>query len=109
MQKHHPGNKNTRLLGGTRFELKKLIPPKADGTFDTSFEITLTFDNFYLNEDDNGSETIRPYPILDFYDYRISGDISADGSGTLRYENQRIVGNLRRIEFLFVKSITTIL
>lgn len=73
-----------------RFELKKLIPPKADGTFDTSFEITLTFDNFYLNEDDNGSETIRPYPILDFYDYRISGDISADGTGTLTYENQKI-------------------
>ena len=73
-----------------RFELKKLIPPKADGTFDTSFEITLIFDNFYLNEDDNGSETIRPYPILDFYDYRISGDISADGSGTLTYENQKI-------------------
>ena len=73
-----------------RFELKKLIPPKADGTFDTSFEITLIFDNFYLNEDDNGSETIRPYPILDFYDYRISGDISADGTGTLTYENQKI-------------------
>lgn len=73
-----------------RFELKKLIPPKADGSFDTSFKITLTFDNFFSNKDDNRSETIKPYPILDFYDYRICGNISADGSGTLRYENQKI-------------------
>lgn len=83
-----------------RFELKKLIPPKADGTFDTSFEITLTFDNFFSNENDNGSETIKPYPILDFYDYRISGDISADGSGTLIYENKKIKnGAVEHISF----------
>lgn len=73
-----------------RFELKKLIPPKEDGTFDTSFAITLTFDNFFSNKNDNGSEIIKPYPILDLYDYRISGDISADGSGTLIYENKKI-------------------
>lgn len=73
-----------------RFELKKLIPPKTDYTFDSSFEITLIFDNFYSNENNNRSETIHPYPILDFYDYRISGNISADGSGTLKYENQKI-------------------
>lgn len=73
-----------------RFELKKLIPPKEDSTIDTCFEITLIFDNFFPNENDNVSETIQPYPILDFYDYRINGDISADGSGTLRYENKKI-------------------
>lgn len=73
-----------------RFELKKLIPPKADDTFDTNFEITLVFDNFFSNENDNGSEAIKPYPILDFYDYRIYGDISADGFGTLIYENKKI-------------------
>lgn len=73
-----------------RFELKKLIPPKTDGTVDNNFEITLTFDNFFSNENKNGSETIKPYPILDFYDYRISGDISADGFGVLQYENKKI-------------------
>jgi len=83
-----------------RFELKKLIPPKADGTFDNSFKITLTFDNFFSNENDNGSETIKPYPILDFYDYRISGDISADGAGTLIYENKKIKnGAIEHISF----------
>lgn len=71
-----------------RFELKKLIPPDADGTFDTKFTITLTIDNF--NENNNGSETIKPYPILEFYDYRISGNISADGTVKLRYENKKI-------------------
>lgn len=73
-----------------RFELKKLIPPKADGTFDTCFEITLKFDNFFSDEDNNCSETIKPYPILDFYDYRISGDIPTDGSCVLKYENNKI-------------------
>lgn len=73
-----------------RFELKKLIPPKEDGTFDTGFAITLTFDNFFANKDDNVSETIRPYPILDFYDYRISGDIPSNGAGALLYENKKI-------------------
>lgn len=73
-----------------RFELKKLIPPKADSTFDTNFEITLVFDNFFENIDDNVSEIIKPYPILDFYDYRISGDISTEGFGTLIYENKKI-------------------
>ena len=73
-----------------RFELKKLSPPKSDGTFDTNFEIILTFENFFSNDNENGSETIKPYPILDFYDYRICGDISADGSGILLYENKKI-------------------
>lgn len=71
-----------------RFELKKLIPPNSDGTFDTKFTITLTIDNF--NENNNGSETIKPYPILEFYDYRISGNISADGTVKLKYENKKI-------------------
>ena len=71
-----------------RFELKKLIPPDSDGTFDTKFTITLTIDNF--NENNNGSETIKPYPILEFYDYRISGNISADGTVKLKYENKKI-------------------
>ncbi len=73
-----------------RFELKKLIPPKGDGTFDSNFEIVLQFEEFFPNEEDNTTEIIRPYPILDLYDYRISGSIKADGTGHLIYENQKI-------------------
>ena len=73
-----------------RFELKKLIPPKADGTFDNSFEIVLQFEDFFSNAEDNTTEVIRPYPILNLYDYRISGNIQSDGTGQLLYENQKI-------------------
>ncbi|WP_242825074.1 ATP-binding protein [Acetobacterium woodii] len=73
-----------------RFELKKLIPPKAEATFDSKFEIILRFDNFFDNVEDNTEEIIKPYPILDLYDYRISGYIKADGTSKLLYENQKI-------------------
>ena len=73
-----------------RFELKKLIPPNTDTTFDSKFNITLTFENFFPNENDNVSENIKPYPILEFYDYRISGIIAADGIAKLTYENKKI-------------------
>lgn len=83
-----------------RFELKKLIPPKTDSTFDDSFKIVLQFDNFFTDAEDNTIETIQPYPILDLYDYRISGSISADGIGELLYENQKIKnGAIERITY----------
>ncbi len=73
-----------------RFELKKLIPPKPDNSFDTHFEIKLIFDNFFQSEERNIEESIKPYPILDFYDYRISGHVSANGQGILIYENKKV-------------------
>lgn len=83
-----------KALRQLRFELKKLILPQPDGTFDSNFQITLKFDRFFSNGDDNGIEIIKPYPILDFYDYRISGDISADGFGVLIYENKKIKNSI---------------
>lgn len=81
-------------LNKLRFELKKLFPPKIDKTFNDDFKIILSFNKFFPNQEDNRSEIIQPYPILDFYDYRISTDISADGIGILKYENNRIKNNL---------------
>lgn len=85
-----------------RFELKKLIPPKADGTFDNNFEIVLQFEEFFSDNENNTTETIRPYPILDLYDYRISGRIQSDGTGQLLYENQKIKnGTIEHIQVAF--------
>lgn len=81
---------NEETLKHLRFELKKLIPPKADGTFDDNFRIWLCYDNFFEEDDKNIREEITPYPILDLYDYKISGTISSDGKGILTYENQKI-------------------
>ena len=35
------------------------------------------------------SETIAPYPLFDFFDYRIAGSIGADGKGMLTYSSQK--------------------
>lgn len=76
------------------FELKKLISPFStrifDGFSDDIFVIRLTFDNFYTASDKN-YQTVRiePFPLLEFYDYRISGQISANGQGKLIFQNQK--------------------
>lgn len=78
-----------RNLNKLKFELKKLIPPKdSNGKID--FQIKLQFDNFYENPDDNVCEIMEPYPVLELYDYRISGNISCEGYGQLVYENKKI-------------------
>lgn len=77
-------------IGKLRFELKKLIPPIKDTSFDSKFAITLRFEDFFPNNENNKIEKIEPYPILEFYDYRISGKISSQGIGELIYENKKI-------------------
>lgn len=73
-----------------RFELKKLIPPEAENVFDDSFEILLKFHEFYSNQSEDLQEEISPYPILDLYDYRISGTLDANGIGVFSYSNNKI-------------------
>lgn len=72
-----------------RFELKKLIPPDAPLEEKSEFKIFLILDNFYLEQNDVIREEIKPYPILDYYDYKISGEIFEDGKGRLQYINQK--------------------
>lgn len=76
-----------------KFELKKLISPisrEPHKSLDIdSFSIFLNFDGFWKNKEDNILEEIKPYPIVDLFDYRISGLIGSDGKGTLIYINQK--------------------
>ncbi|MGF7060712.1 ATP-binding protein [Brassicibacter mesophilus] len=77
-------------LNKLRFELKKLIPPKTDDTFDETFKIQLCFEKFFEGQTEVIIENITPYPILDLFDYRISGMIDSKGLGSLVYQNQKI-------------------
>lgn len=79
-----------RQLRKLRFELKKLIPPKVVNTFDEKFSIIMKFDNFYENQKELIVEDIKPYPILELYDYQITGTIESDGKGELQYNNNKI-------------------
>ena len=70
-----------------RYELKRLKSPVSNVLSDDEFSIDLAVNGFPGVE--NIEETIKPYPIFDFFDYRISGSISADGVGTLIYSSQK--------------------
>ena len=66
-----------------RRELKKLQSPVSTVFSENEFGIRLTVNGFPGVE--NIDETIEPYPLFDFFDYKISGKISEDGKGTLIY------------------------
>ena len=71
-----------------RFELKKLISPVDSTLSDDKFSINITIEGFPDVEDI--TESVEPYPIFELFDYRITGRISADGKGALKYSLQKI-------------------
>jgi len=81
---------NQNQFNKLQFELKKLISPigillsnlKVD-----YFSIDLIIENFPNLQ--NINETIKPYPIIDLFDYRIHGNIDTKGKGTLIYVLQK--------------------
>jgi len=74
-----------------RFELKKLTSPMTTAIGNENivdeFRINLLIVGFA--EIGDISETIEPYPLFDFFDYKIAGNISADGKGELIYSSQK--------------------
>jgi len=83
------------------FELKKLVPPvlpMMNPGKRSGFQISLQIKNLPDVADSN--DMIEPYPIIDLYDYRISGEINEDGNGILIYSNQKIRNSIdQTIEF----------
>lgn len=66
-------------------ELRKLISPFEE-SIDDEFKINLSFENSPFPEIDENIK-IDTYPIIKFYDYRISGTISEKGNANLLFEN----------------------
>ncbi|MCR9063038.1 MAG: ATP-binding protein [Cytophagales bacterium] len=66
-------------------ELRKLISPFEESIED-EFKINLSFENSPFQEIDE-KITIDTYPIIKYYDYRIFGTISNDGTASLEFEN----------------------
>ncbi|MEI5948886.1 sensor histidine kinase [Bacillus albus] len=67
-------------------ELRKLVSP-LDSKVDDSFSISVEFVNFYEEETKNEKIKIEPFPILEFYNYRLTGTISSEGNANLKFEN----------------------
>ncbi len=66
-------------------ELRKLISPFEE-SIDDGFKINLSFENSPFPEIEENIK-IDTYPIVQFYDYRISGTISEKGNANLLFEN----------------------
>ncbi|MCL9805025.1 ATP-binding protein [Flavobacterium amniphilum] len=67
-------------------ELRKLISPFKDFDAD-KFKINLSFINSPVESYNDIAFDIETYPIIDLYDYRISGEIDKGGNFNLVYEN----------------------
>lgn len=92
-------------------ELKKLISPVSASIDELknkdSFAIKLIYDGIFDGLDGVSEEVIEPFPVLEFFDYKISGLVNADGIGTLSFANQRARNTVNEtIEYKFKSSAT---
>ena len=72
-------------------ELRKLLTPMDNTKTDEKkdeFNITVIFKSFKSEKFHNETIEIKPLPLLDYYDYRISGKIYPDGTNSLIYQNK---------------------
>lgn len=91
---------NIKIL---EFELKKLISPLDSKKNDFKIYLKTSLDSEDLiiekefTNQRSGFTEIKSFPIVDFYDYRIYGEIKNDGTGKLIYSCQK-EANLPDIE-----------
>ncbi|MBJ8436803.1 sensor histidine kinase [Acinetobacter lactucae] len=91
------------------FELKKLVVPldlsRSNENKNLNFNIYLEVESDNKDEIIKKSE-IKSYPIVDYFDYRISGTVEKDGTGKLIYSCQK-VDNLpnEEINFQFKEAV----
>jgi signal transduction histidine kinase len=81
-------------------ELRKLISPFKYFEQDV-FNIILSFTNCPFEDFNNQVFEIETYPIIDLYDYRISGKIDSTGKANLLFENN--VTEVKQSEEIDVK------
>lgn len=66
-------------------ELRKLVSPITEKE---DFRIGIEFENTGIKKYDNMQKKIEPFPMLELFDYRLSGKIDEKGNVSLVYENQ---------------------
>ena len=84
-------------------ELKKLLTPVAKRSKD-KFIITLRFGDFPSDIYANSSSKVDPIPLLELFDYRISGSISKTGKASIIYENQNLKAHKQETVNLIIKD-----
>lgn len=90
---------NPKQLRKLFVELRSLIAP--DEVYEAAakqgyqidhdrFNIKLVFGSFPVEEYNNREIVVKPFPVLDLYDYKISGKVDANGNTSLVFENQNV-------------------
>lgn len=94
---------NKKQFDKLKFELKKLIPPVQINSQLDRFDIILKISGF----GDDYEELMEPYPIIDFFDYRIYGHSNQDGEISVEYINQKAKNTVNEsIKFNFDKKVS---
>jgi signal transduction histidine kinase len=66
-------------------ELRKLVSPIGEKE---NFHIEVEFNKTGIENYDSTKKKIEPFPMLELFDYRLSGKIDKNGNASLIYENQ---------------------
>ena len=70
-----------------QFELKKLMPPFPTMATEQPFDVVLQV--YGLPGVQDLDTRVKPLPVVEHFDYRITGHIGANGTGTLVYSQQK--------------------
>lgn len=71
-------------------EVYKIASTQGFDIHNDAFEMELVFGDFPIEEYSNRKLRIDPFPVLDLFDYKISGKVSSTGKATLSFENQNV-------------------
>lgn len=88
-------------------ELRKLLTPMNNTSKNEkqdAFEIIVQFQNFVSDRYQNETINIKPLPLLNYYDYRVSGEIFPNGQNTLIYQNKNSGIEEKALDFNFYLS-----
>ena len=69
------------------FELKKLMPPFPNMAPNQSFNVVMRVAGIPGVADQ--CNRIEPFPVVEYFDYRIAGKINENGKGSLMYSQQK--------------------
>jgi len=98
---------NPRQIRKLLVELRSLTAPEeifqvaAKQGFEIrhdAFEMRLIFEEFPIEEYAGREIVIKPFPILDLYDYKISGTVDSSGLAALVFENRNVSAIIENID-----------
>lgn len=80
---------DANAFNNLKFELKKLISPIHESDKNNKFDIFLEVNDSRTSPLVGSKEKIQPFPLLDYFDYKISGVVEHNGSCRLEYNNNK--------------------